>query len=260
MTMAALWFVGVGLGDEQDVSRRAVAVLARCAHVFAEQYTAIWSPGAFERLSREIGRPIVELSRQEVEDERRILSALAEGSDVAFLAVGDPFSATTHLALRLAAENAGYPTRYLPNASILCAAAGVLGLIPYRFGRTVSLPFPEPGFAPSSPLGAIRSNREGGKHTLVLLDLRPAERRFLSASEALALLRERDPDGRALPPMTEVAVVARVGRADQRAWYGPLEQLVEIDFGPPLHALVVPAPELHFEEAEALGRLRLPRA
>ncbi len=144
----------------------------------------------------------------------------------------------------------------MPNASILTAAAGFLGLMHYRFGRTVSLPFPAPGFAPSSPLDHIAGNRERGLHTLVLLDLRPEEGRFLTASEALALLRERDPDGAAIPVGAPVAVAARVGQDDPGGWFGPLEELARLDFGAPMHAIVVPAPELHFEEAAALGRYR----
>lgn len=257
--MGELWFIGLGLGDEQDVSRRALAVMRSLAAVFAEEYTATWSPGAFDRLSKEIGRPVLRLSREEVEGERRILAALAGGGTAALLTVGDPFAATTHLALRLAAEKAGHTTHYLPNASILSVAAGVLGLIPYRFGRTVSLPFPEPGFAPTSPVDAIRRNREAGLHTLVLLDLRPSEDRFLSASEALAVLKERDPDRTVFRDDLLAAVLARVGRPDQQVWCGTLRELSSIDFGAPMHCLVVPAPDLHFEETEALRRFP-PRA
>jgi diphthamide biosynthesis methyltransferase len=35
--------------------------------------------------------------------------------------------------------------------------------------------------------------------------------------------------------------------------------MVRMDFGPPLHALVIPAPELHFAENEALSRYRRPK-
>lgn len=255
--MGELWFVGLGLGDELDVSARALGVLRRCRAIFSEEYTAVWSPGAFGRLAALVGRPILSLTREEVEGEQRVLSALAEEGDVAFVAVGDPFAATTHLALRLAAEKAGHRTHYLPNASILSAASGVLGLIPYRFGRVVSLPFPEPGFRPNSMVEVVRRNREHGLHTLVLLDLRPSEGRFLTATEGLRILLERDPERAVFTPRLSMAVIARVGREDQRAWYGSVERLLATDFGGPMHTLVVPAPELHFEETEALERFRV---
>ncbi len=257
--MGELWFVGLGLGDERDLSRRGRDLLGRCDALFAESYTSVLAPGSLERLAAELGRPIVRLPRSEVEAERPILDALRGNPRVAFLVAGDPFAATTHVALRLAAERAGHEWRYLPNASILTAAAGFLGLMHYRFGRTVTLPMPEPGFAPRSPLEAIEKNRHQDLHTLVLLDLRPDEGRFLTAHEALQLLVERDRDSRepVLPPDREVAVVARVGTDGARAWYGARRELETLDFGPPLHALIVPAPGLHFAEAEALRRFRL---
>ena len=256
--MGELWFVGLGLGDERGLSRRALEELRSSAEVFAEEYTAVAPEGTLDRLSAEIGRPVQVLERTAVEAERTVLAALDRHDRVAFVVVGDPFAATTHVALRLAAERAGHEWRYLPNASILTAASGFLGLMPYRLGRTVSLPFPSPGFAPTSPIERIAENRARGLHTLVLLDLRPEARRFLSAGEALRLLRERDPEGRAVPLDALVAVAARVGREDAAGYYGPFPRLVTVDFGPPMHVVVVLAAELHFEEEAALARFRLP--
>lgn len=80
----------------------------------------------------------------------------------------------------------------------------------------------------------------------------------MTANEALRILAERDASSPTpvLPPDLSCAVVARVGTGSARAWYGPRNELVGTDFGPPLHSLVVPARTLHFEESEALGRLR----
>jgi diphthine synthase len=252
--MAELWFVGAGLGDEQDVSRRALRQLQACDVVFAELYTAVLAEGSIARLSQEIGRPIAVLDRLEVEGERVVLEALATHARVALVVVGDPFAATTHVSLRLAAERAGHNWKYLPNASILTAAAGLLGLIHYRFGRTVSFPFPAPGFAPRSPLEIIGRNRSQNLHTLVLLDLRPDQGSFLTANAALEQIGAQDPEGAIIPASAALAVVARVGSPTAQAWVGTRETLQRVDFGPPLHALVVLAAELHFEEVAALQR------
>jgi diphthine synthase len=255
--MGELAFVGLGLSDERGLSELHLDALRRADRVFAEEYTAVAPPGTLERLAAALGKEVTRLDRARLESERPILEALAAHPRVALLVVGDPFAATTHVALRLAAELAGHTWRYLPNASILTAAAGYLGLIPYRFGRTVSLPFPAPGFEPRSPLDQLASNRAAGLHSLVLLDLRPDEGRFLGAREGLRLLRARDPGGAGIPSDFEVAVAARVGRDDAAGWFGPLERLLSVDFGPPLHAIVVPN-DLHFEEAAALERFRVP--
>jgi diphthine synthase len=254
--MAVLRFVGLGLDDERGLSHRAEELL-RASEVFAEEYTAVAAPGALERLSRALGRPVRRLGRAEVEGETELLRALARSDQVALVVVGDPFAATTHVALRLAAERAGHTWEYLPNASILVAAASFLGLSHYRFGRTVSLPFPAPGFAPTSPLEQIAGNRERDLHTLLLLDLAPESGRFLRADEALGILRERDPDARHLTDEAPVAVAARVGQATAAGFFGPLQVLRRTDFGPPLHAVVVPAARLHFQEEAALARFRV---
>lgn len=255
--VSELWFVGGGLGDELDLSRRALRLLGQCGAVFAEEYTSVFRPGTLERLSKEIGRPIDVLERSDAEDGRRVLAALDRSPRVALLVPGDPFAATTHLALRRLAEEHGHAWRYLPGASITSAAAGFLGLMVYRFGRVSSLPFAEPGFAPRSPLDIIRANRRHDLHTLVLLDLRPSEQRFMTAREAIGILQERDRRPRLFGPSVEIAVVARLGTDGAAAWFGALPALAAVEFGPPLHALVVPARSLHFEEAAALERVRV---
>jgi diphthine synthase len=252
--MGELLFIGAGLGDERDLSRRAIDELRRARTVYTEEYTAVFPRGVLERVAEEIGRPVQRLGRADVESGQAILQALATGGTVAFLTPGDPFAATTHIALRLAAEEAGHTWRYLPGASILTAAAGLLGLIHYRFGRTVTVPFPEPNFDPSSHWEWVVRNRSAGLHTLVLLDLRPAEGRFLRAEEVVERLTGPDPPRLGLGDREAVGVVARVGRPDARAWWGTLPKLRGIDFGPPMHAAVVPAPDLHFEEAAAVRR------
>ncbi len=256
--MGELAFVGLGLSDERGVSERARAVLSSSEVVFAEEYTSVAPEGTVERLGRLVGKPIHRLDRPLLESEGPILEALAQHARVSLVVVGDPFAATTHVALRLAAERAGHTWTYCPNASILTAAAGFLGLMHYRFGRTVSLPLPSESFAPRSPLEHIASNRARDLHTLVLLDLRPEEGRYLTATAALALMRERDPHGGFVTDSDRFAVVARIGQDSARAWVGSFAHLRTLDFGPPMHTIVVLAPTLHFEEEEALRRYAVP--
>jgi diphthine synthase len=254
--MGELWFVGVGLGDERDLSARALEALRACDRVFAEEYTSLLAPGSLDRLGQTLGRPIERLGRADVEAERPVLEALRGSPRVALLVTGDPFVATTHVQLRLAAESDGHTWRYLAGPSVLTAAISLLGLMHYRFGRTVSLPFAEPGFDPVSPFEAIGRNRRAGAHTLVLLDLRPGEGRFLTAREALARFEGERAAAADLEATSELGVVARVGHPDAGAWWGARSALAPVDFGPPLHTLVVPARDLHFAESAAVARWR----
>lgn len=252
--MGELLFVGLGLGDEKDLSQRALEELRTCGTLFAEQYTSRWGEGALGRLGAALGREVEELSREDVEGEQRVLEALTRSPRVALLIVGEPFAATTHVALRLSAEAHGHTWKVLHNASILTAAASLVGLSHYRFGRTVSLPRPRPGFRPTSPYDALLANWKAELHTLVLLDLDPSEGLYLTGGEAVRLLGELEEErkGGVIPPERELAVVARAGTSEARVTVGPRKELEGQDFGPPLHCLIVPSPTLHFVEEEAL--------
>lgn len=261
--MGELIFVGLGLYDERDLSLRAWEELSRCATILVEQYTSRWGSGAVERLSQRLGKPVEEITREELEGERTVLAELTRVSPapVALLVVGEPFAATTHVALRLAVEAQGHRWKVVHNASILTAAASLAGLSHYKFGRTVSLPRPREGFRPTSPYEGLQANWDAGLHTLVLLDLDPAENSYVDAATALRELGalEEERKGGVLPPERLVVVVARAGAPDAAVWAGPRGELQVQDFGPPLHCVIVPGPTLHFIEKEALRALRSPR-
>src|SRR5206468_2271352 len=126
-------------------------------------------PREFLQAERKGSKSLVRLSKRAWANS---CSSASAGQRVAFLVGGDPMAATTHVDLRLRAASAGIPTRIVHGASILTAAAGVLGLQIYKFGRTTTIPFPSEGFGPTSPLEVILQNRSAGLHSLVLLDLR----------------------------------------------------------------------------------------
>lgn len=65
-------------------------------------------------------------------------------------------------------------TKVIHNASII-NAIGCTGLQLYRFGQTVSVPFFEATWKPTSFLTKIYENLERDLHTLVLLDIRVKE-------------------------------------------------------------------------------------
>ena len=47
--------------------------------------------------------------------------------------------------------------------------------------------------------------------------------------------------------------VARVGQHDQFICYGTLKELRDVDFGAPLHSLILCSPDLHEMELEMLN-------
>src|SRR5436190_319688 len=232
--MGELVFIGLGLHDEKGITLRGL------------------EGASLEAVERLVGRPIRKVSRAEVEDGTRILEA-ATTQRVAFLVVGDPMAATTHVDLRLRAAKAGIPTRIVHGVSILTAASGALGLQVYKFGRTTTVPFPAAGFGPTSPLEGILENRRAGLHSLVLLDLREGGS-FLTPQDALALLlRMAVKMGTSdFGPETLACVLSRVGSPEVRATGRPMGMLSDRDLGPPMHCFVIPG-RLHCLEQAALN-------
>src|SRR5438552_18166011 len=249
--MGELVFIGLGLHDEKGITLRGLEEARSADVVLAELYTSGLAGAALGSVERLIGKKIRRLSRTEVEGGRTMLDAAAK-QKVAFLVVGDPMAATTHVDLRLRAASANIPTQIVHGVSILTAAAGAIGLQVYKFGRTTTVPFPAAGFGPTSPLEGILENRRTGLHSLVLLDLREGGS-FLTPQDALALLlRMAVKMGTSdFGPETLACVLSRVGSPEVRATGAPMGMLSDRDLGPPLHCIVIRG-RLHFLEKEAL--------
>lgn len=245
--------MGCGLWDERDLSLRGVDAAQSADVVYLEAYTSVLMGATPERLEKMLGRPVVRLRREDVESDRLVREAKTK--TIALLMAGDPLTATTHQTLRLECAKQGVPCDVVHAASIRTAVSGLLGLQEYKFGRTATLVFPEPRYAPESPLDTIVENQRRGLHTLLLLDIRGDETppRYMTANDGLRFLLNvgrRRGDG-AITDASLVAVVARAGSPKPVLRAGPAGRLVDEDFGPPLHAMVALG-ELHFAEREAL--------
>ena len=168
-----------------------------------------------------------------------------------FLVPGDPFIATTHVTLRIDAEKHGVKTRIVHGASIISAIVSLSGLHNYKFGKTVTVPFPE-NFS-ATPYDVIAQNKKSGLHTLCLLDLKATEKQFLSISQAVALLLEVEKKKKegAVTPDTPAVGVARAGSKNPTLKADFLESIVSFDFGEPPYSLIFPG-DMHFMEVEAL--------
>lgn len=191
----------------------------------------------------------------------------AETIDVAFLVVGDPFGATTHTDLELRARQRGIPVHVVHNASIM-NAVGAAGLQLYRYGEAISIVFFTETWRPDSFYDKILSNRRMGLHTLCLLDIKVKEPsleslargrkvyeppRFMSIATAVEQLLEIEQNRKenAYDEDTMCVGVARVGSESQKIVAGPMKSLLDVDFGAPLHSLII-AGDTHSIEDEIL--------
>ena len=247
-----LYFIGIGLYDEKDISLRALEIIKKCSIVYLENYTSVLSCSV-KKLEKLYEKKIILASRELVEKktEETILKHAFE-KDVAFLVVGDPMSATTHIDLRLRAEKAGIECVIIHNTSVF-SAVGVTGLQLYKFGRTTSIPFQEENWHPETPYDTIKENMKNGLHTLLLLDLRPHEKRFMTINQAIEYLLSIEEKRKEKVFSKGLLCVgcARLGSLKPCIKAGNAEDLLKEDFGKPMHCLIVPG-KLHFAEEEAL--------
>src|SRR4030066_2416419 len=121
-----LVFVGLGLNDENGISLRGLKETKDADSAFMEVYTSLlpeFSLKNFEYLS---GKKIHVLSRRNLEEENgKVVLDAAENGKTVLLVPGDPFVATTHVALRIDAEKRGVKTRLVHGASVISAVIGV---------------------------------------------------------------------------------------------------------------------------------------
>lgn len=253
--MKELVFVGLGLNDEKGISIHGLEEAKTADSVFMELYTSLLPDFSLERFEALLGKTITTLSRRNFEEEngKLILDAANRGRTV-LLVPGDPFVATTHIALRIDAEKLGIRTRIVHGASIISAIIGISGLHNYKFGKTVTVPFPE-NFS-ETPYNVIAQNKKLGLHTLCLLDLKAEENRFLTIREGLEYLLSIE-HRRIENIITSEAIavgVARVGSDSPSLRADFARNLLKFDFGGPPHSLILTG-QLHFMEIEALINL-----
>ncbi len=242
-----LTFIGLGLFDKTDVSEKGLRHIRAADRVYLECYTSRLMGTTRDELSQFYGRPVTPLFRADVEQHPDGLLAEAEKQDVVFLCAGDPMVSTTHADLRMRAAARGIRTAIVHAASISSAVCGLSGLQNYRFGKSCSLPFPQKNWFPTTPLDVILHNLGERLHTLVYLDIQ--EERYMTVPEAVALLERMAAERKATIPL--YIGIARAGSGEPVVRAGPAEKIQSLEFGPPLHILIVPA-ELHDMEREYL--------
>ena len=255
-----LYFIGVGVYDEKDISLKAVETARGCDLLFVEFYTQKMNTTK-QKLEKIIGKKITELGRKEIEEQSEILLEPAKTKKVGFLVGGDPFSATTHIALKHDAMQKGIETRVIHGSSIF-SAIGEVGLHMYKFGTTITIPYLEKvgGKLPFSAYDRLRDNKERGLHTLMLLDIDMEKKKIMTANEGMKTFLEME-SARGENVFTEyidVIVFARANSVKPVIVYGKVIELVDRDFGEPPMCIIVPG-SLHFTEREYLEMFRYER-
>jgi diphthine synthase len=246
-------FVGLGLNDEMGISLHGLEEVKTADTTFIELYTSFMPNFSIKRFEEISGKKLNVVSRRELEEKNgEIILKAAENGKAVLLVPGDPLIATTHIALRIEAKKRGIKTRIVHGASIISAVMGLSGLHNYKFGKSVTIPFPDETFS-ETPYDVIAQNKKLGLHTLCLLDIKAEEKRYLSIRESLDLLlkiEEKRKKG-IVTTNTLVVGIARAGSNNPMVKADSVKKLLDYDFGEPPYSIIFPG-KLHFMEAEAL--------
>jgi len=263
-----LYLIGLGLCGVKDITVRGLELVKSSDYVFMEYYTSILGVD-IEELQKFYEKEIILADREMIENDfdEKILEK-AKNFKVSILIVGDPFSATTHMDLYTRAIKKGVKIEVLNNASII-NSCGISGLSLYRFGETVTIPFFTRTWKPCSFFEKVTKNMQNDYHTLVLLDIKVKEiseenlcrgkkiyekPRFMTVNVALAQMIEAEETLKSgkISEETLVVGIVRVGSPTQKIVSGKIKDILKVDFGAPLHSLIVCAPTLHSMEKEMM--------
>ena len=245
-----LYLIGLGLADKKDISVKGLEIIRKCDLIYLENYTSLFQ-STKEELEEFYGKKIILAPRELMEEGAGHIVEEAKDKDVAVLIIGDPFSATTHIEFIKNAFYMGVKIEIINNASIL-TAVGITGLQLYKFGKITSIPFNNPNL--ETPYEVVKMNKKNGLHSLLLLDLKPEQNRFMAIDEAIEILETIEKKKKENIICSDLLVVgcARLGSKDFLIKAGKLKEIKEFDFGKPLHCLIIPG-ELHFTEKDVLG-------
>ena len=247
-----LYLIGLGINNEKDISINGLEAVKKCDFIYLENYTSILNVPV-ENLEKFYNKKIILADRKLVETNSDEVLSKATQNNVAFLVVGDVFSATTHCDLFLRAKEKNIEIQIIHNTSIL-TAVGQVGLSLYNYGKTASMPFFEKSFEPETPYDVIKMNQNNKLHTLVLLDIKPDK--LMTINIALKQLLEIEDKRKENVISNEMNVIgcAKLASEDSVIKYGKVSKLLGLEFGSPLHCLIIPG-KLHFIEEEMLNNL-----
>jgi diphthine synthase len=252
-----LVIAGIGLFDLRDIPLGLLEEVKDASAVFIETYTSVLPGFSVDKLSRLLNRQIIQLVRAEIEDKgAKIILEKAKNEKVILLVVGNPLLATTHASIIIDAYRLGITVKVIPAASVIDGLIVSTGLHAYKFGKIVTLVFPEDKELknyPYTPYQTLSDNLSRGLHTIFLLDIRQEERRYLLAPEAASLLLKIEEKFKenVLDDDTLAIAVARATADNEQVYVGKLSDLAARDLGGPPHTLVIPG-LLHDSEIEFL--------
>jgi len=237
-----LYLIGLGLGEERDLTLRAIEIVKKC-DCYCELYTSFWH-GSMKNLEEMIGKEIKTLNRRDLEEDLISFLKKAKENNIVLLVPGDPLAATTHSDIVLEAKKRRIPVEIIHNASIL-SAIGEVGLQLYKYGKVATIPLN--GNLENVKI-TVKGNRKLGLHTLLLFDLDKELNLYMRVFDALKMLLKK----RIVSNKSKLIVFASAGK-NPEIYYDNVKSLMRKRIDPP--AVIVIPGKLHFREKEFLEAL-----
>ena len=225
------------------MSIKALETARKCDKLYLESYTHFFKDG-IEELSEFIGKKIVKLGREDIENNVDNILEEAKKENIGILVGGDCLTATTHSSLILDAKKQEIKVKVIHGSSIFTAISET-GLFLYNFGKITSIPFDNENV--EAPYNVIKQNKE--LHTLCLLDLKPEEKKFMKASEAISYLLNTESKRKEniFSDDTLCVVCAGMGSNEQVIKAGKAKDLLKEKLDMIPQCLIIPG-KLHFME------------
>ncbi|PIU88466.1 diphthine synthase [archaeon CG06_land_8_20_14_3_00_37_11] len=235
------YLIGAGINDYADMPLKGLEYCKKCSFVFLEKYTSIFSDESVKKLEELIGKKIIIVGREDLENDFEILILeKAVKNDAALIVAGDPLAATTHIEFLRSCKERGVDYKVV-HASSIYSGVCETGLHVYKFGKSCSIPFPEPNFNPTSFFDVITENHNIGAHTLVFLDIKQDLKKYMTINEGLKILLKISKDkGGFFDEDCEVIGIARLGSDNQVIKCGSVKELLNFDFSANPHVLIIP--------------------
>ncbi len=236
-----LYLIGLGLGDERDISLRGLEAIKKCDKAYLENFTSKLNCSA-EALEKTYGKKIILANRKLVEEGMDNILEEGRKKNIALLIMGSVFGATTHVNYLLEGRKKDVDVKIIDNASIF-TAIGITGLSLYNFGKVTSIPFDNKNV--EAPVTVIKENLRNDVHTLVLLDIK--DERLMNIKEALEYLINKGISKEQL-----VIGCAGLGDDEFQIKAGSIRKLLEFSFTKYPQCIAIPGNKLHFVEEDAV--------
>jgi diphthine synthase len=234
-----LYLIGLGL-SEKGITLEGMEAIKKCKKVYLESYTVDF-PYQVPKLEKVIGKKIVKLNREKVENNGIVLEASKQ--NVCLLVYGSPLFATTHISLIMEAREKNISLKVIYSASVFDAISET-GLQLYKFGKVTSLSKWGKNFEPDSFMDTVFQNKSIGAHSLILIDI------GLDLVDALNELETSIQ--RKKSTMDKLVVCSSLGTDKSKIYHGTIRELKSKKITAP-YCFIIPG-EMHFLEEEALKR------